>query len=82
MPKEAQVPTLVGAKVVSVHPITQAEAGASGIEISRRDAMSVMSVTLDNGVTLVALSDEEGNGPGCLTGVYGRTSFYLNKEPA
>ena len=78
MPKEIKVPTLVGAKIVEVRDMNAEDAARSGVELNRMD--TPMAVVLDNGVTLIPLADPEGNGTGCLTGLFKKTSFYLAAE--
>ena len=76
MAKQIKVPLLVGAKIVAVRPMMGKEAEQEGFDYG-----APLVLVLDNGLTIYALQDNEGNGPGVLAG---RTrkgqSFYLAPE--
>lgn len=58
---------LIGATVVAIRPMTQAEAEREGWEIRGRHGAPVV-VQLSNGALLYPSRDDEGNGPGALFG--------------
>ena len=57
---------LVGAKVTQVRPMTAAEMQREGWDEDRSGPPT--AIVLDNGVTLYASRDTEGNGGGALFG--------------
>ena len=73
---------LKGAKIVSIESITVADAEAQGfLGYDAKDCANVMKVVLDNGKFLLALQDEEGNGPGCMViGDKDGNSWYVREE--
>lgn len=69
-----RVPAVEGARILAVRPLTQKEKDNFYIDDDDGEALALV---LDTGVTLVALSDEEGNGFGCFAGVFGKEMYLL-----
>ena len=79
MAGQIKVPPILGAKVVAIRPMSQKEADQEGFGFDRHGAPMVLE--LDNGLTIYALADEEGNGPGTLVGRDRKgQSFYVTPE--
>ena len=53
---------LIGRKIADVRPMTLKEMDGCGIE----QGEECIGIVLDNGTILLAMRDEEGNGPGAL----------------
>jgi hypothetical protein len=65
---------VIGAKVVNVRVMTKAEMEDQGWEATRSNEGYAM--VLDNGVTLYASQDFEGNGPGVFFGKAKNGDFF------
>lgn len=76
MAKRIEVPALVGAKIVAVKAATSEQLELMGLD----DDAYCLLLELDNGVLVGALRDEEGNGPGVMTGLLGGDNFYIDLE--
>lgn len=63
---------IVGQKIKAIRPMTILERKAEGWDW---DGNTV--IELENGILLYASMDEEGNGPGSLFGVDGKTHFHF-----
>ena len=68
------IPEVIGAKIVNVRWMTQAEKRNQGWDCGDK---KVVVIELDNGVKLFPSMDEEGNDGGEIFGEYRRKPFYL-----
>lgn len=55
---------LIGKRIVGIRSLTEAELDGNGWD--RRTAATSPVLVFDDGSTLLAMCDEEGNGPGAL----------------
>jgi hypothetical protein len=67
MAKKTLYPGLMGATVVDVRPMTEAEMQAEGWESGYGPNPTV--IVFSNGFKVYPARDGEGNGPGCMFGV-------------
>jgi hypothetical protein len=65
---------MIGNKILQIRPMTKAELQAEGWNHSN-EVPSV--IVLENGLKLYPSRDTEGNGGGCLFGVYKNKHFCL-----
>jgi hypothetical protein len=79
MAKKISVPALVGSKIKAVRAITKTELKNLGMEEDRFGG-EYIAIELETGVVLAAQRDPEGNGMGCMIGMIGKDSFYIQPE--
>jgi hypothetical protein len=71
---------VIGATIVTVRPMTKAEADVEGWSITGRHGAPFV-VVLSTGAVLYPSRDDEGNGPGALFGQYqGQPMSFAERE--
>lgn len=70
---------MIGARLVAVREVTEAELEEIGCGSSGRGSTPMMLV-FNNGVKLTALMDPEGNGVGTMIWLDKKSQFYVTPE--
>lgn len=59
----------VGQRITEIRPLTEDELDTMCIEVYDRRGNNILGIVLDSGMILLAMRDDEWNGPGALAAI-------------